>query len=195
MFLPVYSDVSQWGKGVVYFGITGPLSLIGIAVIFFSGLPLLSYFAGIFRLNFRKYLWSLEKSAQISALENILLLTIMSSVFLNSDFGVNLTVKELRIGIILGFTGVIGNFVGYYLSKKINNHSPYVIPTENLDDNQEEPADASFIKLPNHVQDRIHKVLNDVEEKNPYSIPKKQIIDRSSESALSSNNYNLRMDL
>lgn len=183
MLLPVYSDTSQWGAGITYLGITGPLSLIGFSVIVFSLIPSVSILQNIIKTKFKKL--SLENSSLISSLQTIFLLAVMSSIYLDSEFGVNITIKELRIGVILGFIGAIINLSGYYLIRKphLSNSFTKKSPQEDNED---------FMTLPNQIEDRIHKQIDELEKTNISN--KKQILDRSNPN-LNKENYNLRLNL
>src|SRR3989339_1314929 len=180
MFLPVYSEMSQWGKGVLYIGISGPLFLAGFSIIILSLLPIIKFLEPSLNWKFKKLKYPFESLAFFSSLQTIFLLILMSSIFLNNEFGVDISVKELRIGIILAFIGAFSALTGIYLFKK--SYVSEQITEEN-----------SFITLPDQVQDRVHQVLSYTTEDQELKskIPeRKQIIDRS-EKELTKENYTL----
>jgi hypothetical protein len=187
MFLPVYSDLSQWGKGVVYFGITGPLALNGIGIIISSLIPILAFLVSMQILDLKKIKLNLTKTALFGSLQSILLLILMSYTFLHQDFGVSVTVKELRIGIICAFIGALINLAGAYMNYK----------NINLKNLNEKIPEKSFIELPLNLKTRIHQTVKDFEtDNNQEKIEtKKQYADETQDHSLSKENYNLRMNL
>ncbi|HCW32446.1 MAG: hypothetical protein UT36_C0001G0105 [Candidatus Peregrinibacteria bacterium GW2011_GWF2_39_17] len=107
VFLPWYRDVDNFDIGNSYFGITGPLYLIGILML---GSALITA-AWIILPLLGKPLPTLpiknETLFVFLGLQDLLLLLITNSVFFHSKFGVNITLKQTLFGMMLAFVGVI----------------------------------------------------------------------------------------
>ncbi|MBT7483667.1 hypothetical protein HN748_00680 [Candidatus Peregrinibacteria bacterium] len=117
--LPWYEDLDAFGAGDLYLGITGPLFLVGLMVLasaVFIGSWILLPLRG-------KRLPDIpvKEGALYTFLgiQNLLLLLVANSVFFHPKFGVNITLKDTRFGMILAFVGVIAIiWSGYQLYRK-----------------------------------------------------------------------------
>lgn len=103
-FLPWYRDLDAWGKGEVYLGVTGPLSIIGISIFVLSGMLAMQLIGRTFN-NDIQILNKIEGLRAKVGLQNLFLLIIATSIYIDANFGVNLTLKETSIGLFMSFIG------------------------------------------------------------------------------------------
>lgn len=115
-FLPWYQDIDKFKTGDMFLGITGPMYLAGL-IILASGASC-ALIAGIklFRKSEVKLpLSEIQIYASASAL-SVLMLVLALSVYFHPKFGINLTEKNIGIGVIFSFIGtgltVLGAFAG-----------------------------------------------------------------------------------
>ncbi len=134
--LPWYRDMDAWGKGEMFLGITGPLSLVGLIILVASGAVFLQM-VGRMRGQEFKFLKKYDNLAMIMAAENILLFIIASSVYLDPHFGVNLTLKETTFGIFLCLIGSVIMGLGGYMKKR-EPEKPELNVFEQVQDNIEQ---------------------------------------------------------
>lgn len=122
--MPWYEDLDAFGSGDLYLGVTGPLFLIGLMILASS------IFVGAWILlpNMGKRLPSLPvKDGALYAflgVQDLLLLLVANSVFFHPKFGVNITLKDTKFGMIAAFIGVVVMiWSGYQLYRKENRRS------------------------------------------------------------------------
>ncbi len=179
VFMPVYSDFNQWGDGVTYIGITGPLSFIGIAIFCVAVLPILTFIHPISQWSNKKFV-NFEKASRIYIFQSILLLILMSSIYLDSEFGINISVKELRAGIIVGFFGVGLAITGFQMSK-FDQRDNFELQHQNAEKIIKKEKDLFEIPASQKLENRMHKTIHEITKKGDLK--------------LKPENYNLRMDL
>jgi len=111
-FLPWYADLDTFNTGEKYIGLNGPLYLLGFLIFAFA-------IASLCLVGFRL----LEKKLPRLPLEeahfyifvgamSLFLLIITSSIYFHSKFGVNITMKEMKFGMIMAFAGAISVLLG-----------------------------------------------------------------------------------
>lgn len=117
-FLPWYADLDSYKIGDQFLGITGPASFVGIVIL---ALCAISFWLFAHRM-FDRHMPRLPVREPILhlfvALESILLLILVNSIFFHPKFGVNITLKESKFGMFIAFFGAIVLFVGGYLQNK-----------------------------------------------------------------------------
>lgn len=192
MCLPVYSDFNQWGNGVVYLGLTGPLSLVGLVVVATALLPILSLIHPLSRWSHKKFI-NFDKASSLFPFQALLLTVLMASVFLDSEFGVNISVKELRSGIIIALIGEIIAIIGLKLATK-EDEPVFELQHEEIHQTEKpEKIKENIETYDRHpLEDRIHQTIADLKknkktEEKPHS--------NYENKDLKSENYNLRLDL
>jgi len=105
VFLPWYADLDKFNTGDQFLGISGPLYLLGFLIMALAVTSLALFGARM-----------LEKKIPSLPLEeahyqifvgamSLFLLVITSSIYFHSKFGVNITMKEMRFGMIMSFVG------------------------------------------------------------------------------------------
>lgn len=118
VFLPWYEDLDAYNIGDRFLGITGPTSLIGLLILVLSGVILLTFVLRLTnrrapRLPLKEHVFNIFVGAQ-----SFFLLIIVNSIFFHSKFGVNITLKESKFGMILAFVGCLFITFGGYLQMK-----------------------------------------------------------------------------
>lgn len=117
-FLPWYRDIDRFGTGFQFLGITGPLYLVGL---FFAALGL-TIFGTLFIKRVRQKIldfgFQMTNFYLLSAGFLLFLLILTNSVYFHENFGVNITSKEFRFGMLIGFIGVGLLFVGTFLQRR-----------------------------------------------------------------------------
>lgn len=118
VFLPWYEDLDAYNIGDRFLGITGPTSLIGLLILVLSGVILLTFALRLTgrrapRLPLKEHVFNIFVGAQ-----SFFLLIIVNSIFFHSKFGVNITMKESKFGMILAFVGCLFITFGGYLQMR-----------------------------------------------------------------------------
>ena len=105
VFLPWYADLDTFNTGDKFIGLGGPLYLLGFLIMVMSvGALLLS---GLRLLEKKLPQLPLEEAhfhIFVGAM-SMFLLIITSSIYFHSKFGVNITMKEMRFGMVAAFIG------------------------------------------------------------------------------------------
>lgn len=118
VFLPWYSDLDTFKTGNEFLGISGPLYLSGLLI---WALSLISV-AIVGMKTFDKKLPKLPIEEPylfiLSGCASLFLLLLTSSVYFHSKFGVNITQKEIGIGMILCIIGSVLVLVGGILQNR-----------------------------------------------------------------------------
>ncbi|PIR54625.1 hypothetical protein COU74_05035 [Candidatus Peregrinibacteria bacterium CG10_big_fil_rev_8_21_14_0_10_36_19] len=118
VFLTWYKDLDKFNTGDSYIGITGPLYLAGLVFMVASissfGLVMMSL------LEKRKPQLPMKESFFHSMLAGVSLfmLVLSLSVFFHSKFGINITEKQMGIGMIMAFVGSGGVLIGSILNRR-----------------------------------------------------------------------------
>ena len=122
--MPWYEDLDAFGAGDLYLGVTGPLFLVGLMVLV-SSLFVIAWI--VLPLMDKKLPTLPVKEGALFAflgVENLFLLMLANSVFFHPKFGVNITLKDTKFGMITVFIGVfVMIWSGYQLYRKEANPS------------------------------------------------------------------------
>lgn len=122
--LPWYSDIDAFKTGDTYFGITGPLYLIGILFLALSGTAILSLFHYTVREKVEMIFSKLATFYMIAGGFCGFLLLLANSVYFHPRFGVNIAIKEAGIGMWVALIGVgMMLYGGYTLRKRRERYS------------------------------------------------------------------------
>jgi hypothetical protein len=116
--MPWYSDIDAFRIGDMFLGITGPASFVGIVVLLLSGLSF-SYVAT--RIFNRRQLELPVKEPVFHlfvGIQSLFMLLVVNSIYFHPKFGINITLKESRFGMVLAVVGAITLAVGGYLQNK-----------------------------------------------------------------------------
>ena len=112
VFLPWYADIDTFNTGEKYIGLSGPLYLLGFLIF---ALAVSSLFLVGFRLFGKKLpkipLEEAHFHIFVGAM-SLFLLVITSSIYFHPKFGVNITMKEMKFGMIMSFIGTISVLLG-----------------------------------------------------------------------------------
>lgn len=117
--LPWYADLDSYRIGDQFLGVTGPASFVGIAVLILSGI---SFWLFSYRLRERHVPRLPVREAIVHmfvAVQALFLLILVNSIYFHPKFGVNITLKESRFGMVMAFIGAAVLMIGgYVLNKK-----------------------------------------------------------------------------
>lgn len=109
VFMPWYQDVDRFETGFKFYGITGPLYLVGLFFLA-TGLSILgTLFVNRIKLRVENFGFKLVHFYLACGGFLLFLLILTNSVYFHQNFGVNITAKEFRFGMVLAFiaTGLI----------------------------------------------------------------------------------------
>lgn len=112
--LPWYHDLSVYGVGDTYLGVTGPLFLTGVFMFLLSGFTALSIGLPMMGKRFFKLPVKGSIAAMFAGLQSLFLILIANSVFYHSKFGVSINHKQPGFGMTLAILAVIGVIAGSY---------------------------------------------------------------------------------
>lgn len=116
--LPWYQDVDTFKTGDRFIGLSGPLYLLGFLVLSFA---IASFYITAYRF-FEKKLPKLPLSEAhfniASGAMCLFLLVITSSIYFHPKFGVNITMKDMRFGMMLAFFGSALTLLGGIMQNK-----------------------------------------------------------------------------
>lgn len=117
--LPWYSDIDAFKTGDTYFGITGPLYLIGVLFFGLSGTAIMTLFNYTVREKVEMVFSKLATFYMMTGGFCVFLLLLANSVYFHPRFGVNIAIKEARIGMWVALAGVgMLLYGGYNLRKR-----------------------------------------------------------------------------
>jgi len=179
--LPWYEDLDAFGAGDLYLGITGPLFLVGLMVL------VSAVFVGswiVLPLKGKRLPELPVKEGALFAflgVQDLVLLLVANSVFFHPKFGVNITLKDTKFGMIMAFVGVILMiWSGYQL---------YRAERRPIREANREP----LVKMPESPSDHRPIGVPPVSETEQSPLPRKEPIERSSDDK--TDPQPLRMDL
>lgn len=131
--LPWYADLDAFQVGDMFLGVTGPASFVGIGILLLS----LGSF-GIFMAHLlEKRVFKLPVKESVYHLfvgiESLFLLFIVNSIFFHTKFGVNISLKESRFGMLLALiSAAVITVGGYYELKMERKTEDYIGKLEPL---------------------------------------------------------------
>jgi len=105
VFLPWYADLDRFNTGDKFIGLGGPLYLLGFLIMVLAATSLMLF--GYKMFGKKTPSLPLEEAHYqifVGAM-SLFLLVITSSIYFHSKFGVNITMKEMRFGMIMAFIG------------------------------------------------------------------------------------------
>jgi hypothetical protein len=123
VFLPWYADLDTFNTGDKFIGLGGPLYLLGFLIMALAGTALI---LSAFRLLGKKLPQLPLEEAHLHIFVgamSMFLLIITSSIYFHSKFGVNITMKEMRFGMIMAFAGAALVLLGGLSLNKIRGVS------------------------------------------------------------------------
>ncbi len=112
--MPWYQDLSVYGVGDTYLGVTGPLFLAGVFILALSGFTALMIGMPMMGKRFLKLPVKGSLIAMIAGVQSLFLLLIANSVFYHSKFGVSISHKEPGFGMTIALLATIGLVLGSY---------------------------------------------------------------------------------
>jgi hypothetical protein len=123
VFLPWYEDLDSFNTGDKFIGLSGPLYLIGTLILAMAiGTAVLIGFR-IFEKKLPKLPLEEAYAYILTGMMSLFLLLIASSIYFHSKFGVNITMKQMRFGMIVAFIGSALVALGGFLKRKGKNVS------------------------------------------------------------------------
>ncbi len=118
VILPWYSDIDAFKTGDTYFGITGPLYMIGILFLGLSGIAIATLFNYTVREKIEMIFSKLATYYMIAGGFCAFLLLLANSVYFHPRFGVNIAIKSAGIGMWIALIGVGMMIYGGYILRK-----------------------------------------------------------------------------
>ncbi len=122
VFMPWYSDLDRFGTGFSFLGITGPLYLVGILFLVSGLVSLGTLFVNSVRQRVLNFGLEMRRFYTLSGSFLLFLLLLTNSVYFHENFGVNITSKDFRFGMVLAFVGVFLQLFGGLVTQK-KSHS------------------------------------------------------------------------
>jgi len=116
--LPWYQDVDTFKTGDKFIGLSGPLYLLGFLVLAFAIASFSITAYKILEKKLPKLPLSEEHFNIASGAMCLFLLVIASSIYFHPKFGVNITMKEMRFGMIITFLGSATTLLGGIMQTK-----------------------------------------------------------------------------
>lgn len=132
--LPWYEDVDAFGAGDLYLGITGPLFLVGLLVL--GSAAFVAYWIVAPTMGRRLPSLPFKDGALFAfvGVQNLLLLLVANSVFFHPKFGVNITLKNTKFGMILALASVVVMiWSGYRLLRQSERRAQSIGPEGRLE--------------------------------------------------------------
>lgn len=114
-FLPWYSDLDSYNIGYEFLGVTGPTSFVGISILLLAAASLWLFSYHLFERRVPNFSVRESTIHLFTSIQSIFLLVIVNSIYFNPRFGVNITFKESRFGMVLAFMGAITFLAGAYI--------------------------------------------------------------------------------
>lgn len=121
VFMPWYEDIDAFHMGDMFLGVTGPLYMVGFVLLLISGLTL---YTAVSDKKIEKLPLEKPHLNLLVGISSLFLLVLTASVYFHTKFGVNITMKEMRFGMIAAFIGASLVALGGFLENK-KNHSGF----------------------------------------------------------------------
>lgn len=116
--LPWYSDIDAFRTGDTYYGVTGPLYLVGLLFLVCGVVMAMSLLNYTIRDKVERIFSKLSTFYLMAGGFCGFLLLLANSVYFHPKFGVNISIKESRFGMLLALAGVVVVFAGAYMLRK-----------------------------------------------------------------------------
>ncbi len=123
VFFPWYSDLDAFKTGDTFLGITGPLYLAGVLLLGISTISALTMISRNMHEKIERIFSAIGNFYMMAAGFSAFLLLLANSVYFHPKFGVNIAIKESRMGMLIALAGVIGLGIGGYMMRK--SHRAY----------------------------------------------------------------------
>jgi len=154
-FLPWFADLSAYGVGDAYFGFNGPMMVLGILVFLCGAVTFLYHFMPLMRKGLPKLPINKSSLALFLGVQSALFLVIANSIFFHQKFGVNITLKEAKIGMLVAVVGtVIMTFSSYFkvrglkkqraVSDTVGKQSSLIDPSDVAESNVNKSTERKF---------------------------------------------------
>lgn len=160
VFMPWYSDLDAFRTGETFLGVTGPLYLAGLLILGLGAVSCAAIFSRSVREKMEHFFSTLGNFYVMAAGFSAFLLLLTNSVYFHPKFGVNISIKETRIGMIICLIGVVALAAGGYFMKKRQSRFHHL----DIDSNYE-----PLVKMPearDHREvERKHETHHDMHEK------------------------------
>jgi hypothetical protein len=146
---PWYDQRNSVGIGDTYLGVQGPLGIIGLIVL---GCAAVTFFNLFFPLLGRNF-FNLKRKGGVVAmalgLESLLLLAVSNVIFYNPEFGLSISNKSTRFGMMMAFFSVgIMVVAGYFARKNEKNEledsEEFVLPERNVGESVQSDVRGGF---------------------------------------------------
>lgn len=122
--MPWYDERNSFGIGDTYLGVQGPLFLVGLLVLAFGAITFFNLFFPLMGRNFFNLRRRGGSVALVLGAQSLLLLAVANSVFYHPEFGLNLTNKGTRFGMMVAFAAVGMMLIsGYMIRRKESEES------------------------------------------------------------------------
>jgi hypothetical protein len=104
--LPWYDNRNSFGVGDTYLGIEGPLFLVGALVLAFGAISFFNMFFPLMGRNFFRLKRKSGVTAMLLGIQSLLLIVVANSVFYHPSFGMNVSHKGARFGMLFAFASI-----------------------------------------------------------------------------------------
>lgn len=165
-FLPWYKDIDSFNTGDLFFGITGPLYLIGYIIIALSIFALI--LTGFYLLDKKIPPLPMKESVIyiLSGGVTLFLMIIANSVYFHPKFGINITSKEHQIGMLLALIGATAITIGGILQNRESGTSRFIKQFKEETETNEEEVDP-VLQLNNFQQEQQKQKNSFVKNEQP----------------------------
>lgn len=133
--LPWYDERNSFGIGDTFLGVQGPLFLVGLLVLGFGAITFFNLFFPLMGRNFFNLRRRGGSVALLLGAQSLLLLAVANSVFYHPQFGLNLTNKGTRFGMMTAFFAVGAMMISGWMTRRKESEESvemeaYVEPVE-----------------------------------------------------------------
>ncbi len=164
VFMPWYSDLDRFNSGAQFYGITGPLYLVGLFFLATGCLIVSTFFAGNMKRRIQDSGLKIRNFYMIAAGFLAFLLVLTASVYFHENFGTNISEKDFRFGMTIAVLGILSLFAGSVL---LGRERPKLTGDDLFGGTLEEPL--------TEFAPRAHQTLTDMPESEKESIPQGKI--------------------
>lgn len=116
--LPWYADLDAYNVGDLFLGVTGPASLVGIIILLISLASFSLFLLHLIERSKPKLPVKEPVFHLFVGIASLFLLLIVNSIYFHPKFGVNITLKDSKFGMLLAILGAIFMIAGGYLQYK-----------------------------------------------------------------------------
>lgn len=112
--IPWYEDQDPYGGKEIFYGMSGPLYLIGIFIFLMALLTLGTFWA---EMRYKKTINLPIRNNQlwlVCGAQSLLLIVTALSIYYHPKFGLDIFIKQTRFGLFISFLGIILYSIGAY---------------------------------------------------------------------------------